>query len=68
MERETIHKRLQPGTLVRVNRLSEYGIVLRVKVYWGNQFGPEDPFCYEVLVKGEKVSAYGEGLTVIGET
>ena len=66
MERETIHKRLKSGTLVRVNRLNEYGIVLRVKVYWGPI--TDDPFCYEVLVKGEKVSAYGEGLTVIGES
>ena len=66
MERETIHKRLKSGTLVRVNRLNEYGIVLRVKVYWGPIMN--DPYCYEVLVKGEKVSAYGEGLTVIGES
>ena len=57
---------LKPGTLVRIIRLNEYGIVLRTKVYWGSQI--DDPFCYEVLVKGEKVSAYGEGLTVIGET
>ena len=64
MGQETIHKMLDPGTLVRVNRLSEYGIVLRVKVYWGKDFD----VCYEVLVKGEKVSAYGEGLTVIGES
>lgn len=66
MEQETTHKRLQPGTLVRVDRLKEYGIVLRTKVYWGPT--QRDPYCYEVLVKGEKVSAYGEGLTIIGET
>ena len=63
MGQETIHKRLKPGTLVRVDRLNEYGIVLRVKVYWG----PEFDVCYEVLVKGEKVSAYGGMLTVIGD-
>ena len=68
MVQETIHKRLKPGTLVRVNRLNEYGIVLRVKVYWGNQYSNDDQYCYEVLVKGEKVSAYGEGFKVIGET
>ena len=64
MGQETIHKTLHPGTLVRVNRLNEYGIVLRTKVYWG----PGIDICYEVLVKGEKVSAYGEGITIIGET
>ena len=66
MEQETIHKRLEPGTLVRLNRLSEYGIVLNVKVYWGPL--QNDPYCYEVFVKGEKVSAYREGITVIGES
>ena len=66
MEQETTRKRLQPGTLVRVDRLKEYGIVLRTKVYWGP--AQRDPYCYEVLVKGEKVSAYGEGLTIVGET
>ena len=65
MARESIHKRLAPGTLVRVNRLSEYGIVIRTKVYWGPLI--EDPFCYEVLVRGKEVSAYGGGFTVIGE-
>ena len=65
MGQETADKRLKPGTLVRINRLSEYGIVLCVKVYWGPL--QNDPYCYEVLVKGEKVSAYGEGITVIGE-
>ena len=66
MARESIHKRLDPGTLVRVNRLNEYGIVIRTKVYWGDAI--DDPFCYDVYVRGEKVSAYGEGLTVIGES
>ena len=66
MARESIHKRLDPGTLVRVNRLNEYGIVIRTKVYWGPTI--EDPWCYTVLVRGEEVSAYGGGLTVIGET
>ena len=68
MTRERIHKRLEPGTLVRVNRLSEYGIVLRVKINWGSDRNViDDPFCYEVLVKGEKVSAYGGMLTVVGD-
>ena len=67
MERETTHKRLKPDTLVRVNRLSEYGNVLRGKVYWDNRCIVDGPFCYEVLVKGKKVSAYGEGITVVGE-
>ena len=66
MGQETIHKRLKPGTLVRVNRLSEYGIVIRTKVYWGPTI--DDPWCYDVLVKGKKVSVYGEGLTIIGES
>ena len=48
MEHETIHKRLESGTLVRVNRLNEYGIVLRVKVYWGPI--QNAPYCYDVLV------------------
>ena len=65
MAQETVHKRLRPGTLVRMNRSQEYGIVLRVKINWGPLVS--DPFCYEVLVKGKEVSAYGEGLTVIGE-
>lgn len=66
MARELTYKRLDPGTLVLVNRLNEYGIVIRVKVYWGPDY--DDPFCYEVLVKGEEVSAYGGGLTVIGDS
>lgn len=69
MARETLHKRLEPGTLVRVNRSNDYGIVLRVKINWGPDRNViDDPFCYEVLVKGEKVSAYGGGLTVIGDS
>ena len=64
MGQETIYKKLEPGTLVRVNRLSEYGIVLKAKVYWDPMFD----VCYEVFVKGETVSAYGEGITIIGET
>jgi len=63
---ESIHKRLKSGTLVRVNRLNEYGIVIRANVYWGPTI--DDPYCYEVLVKGKKVSAYGGGLTVIGDS
>ena len=66
MAQERTHKRLDAGTLVKVNRLNDYGIVLRVRVHWGSQI--DDPFCYEVLVKGEKVSAYGGGLTVIGDS
>ena len=66
MECETIHKRLKSGTLVRVNRLNEYGIVIRTKVYWGPAI--DDPWCYDVLVKGTEVSAYGGGLTVIGDS
>ena len=70
MARETVHKRLIPGTLVLLNRTQEYGIVVRVKINW-NVFVSEfanDPFCYGVLVKGKEVSAYGGGLTVIGES
>jgi len=66
MAYESVHKRLNPGTLVRVNRLNEYGIVIRANVYWGPLI--DDPYCYEVLVKGKKVSAYGGGLTVIGDS
>jgi len=66
MSCETIHKRLEPGTLVCVDRLNDYGIVIRVKVYWGPRI--DDPFCYDVLVRGEKVSEYGGGLTVIGDS
>ena len=65
MARETTHKRLKPGTLVQLNRTQEYGIVLRAKINWGPLIN--DPFCYDVLVKGREVSAYGEGITVIGE-
>ena len=70
MARETVHKRLIPGTLVLLNRTQEYGIVVRVKINW-NVFVSgftNDPFCYGVLVKGKEVSAYGGGLTVIGES
>ena len=66
MAHESTHKRLEPGTLVRVNRLSEYGIVIRTKVYWGPKI--HDPWCYDVYVKGTEVSAYGGGLTVIGDS
>ena len=66
MARELVHKRLDPGTLVLVNRLNEYGIVIQVKVYWGPT--AEDPWCYTVLVRGEEVSAYGGGLTIIGDS
>ena len=66
MARELVHKRLKPGTLVQLNRTQEYGIVIRVKINWGPQ--NDDPFCYGVLVKGEEVSAYGGGLTVIGDS
>ena len=66
MVQETTHKRLYPGTLVRINRTLEYGIIIRVKINWGPLF--DNPFCYDVLVKGRQVSAYGEGITVIGET
>ena len=66
MARELTYKRLDPGTLVRVNRLNEYGIVIRTKVYWGPAI--DDPWCYTVLVRGEEVSAYGGGLTVIGDS
>jgi len=53
---------------VKVNRSNDYGIVLRVKINWGSdQNVIDDPFCYEVLVKGKKVSAYGGMLTVIGD-
>ena len=65
MARELVHKRLKPGTLVQLNRTQEYGIVIRVKINWGAQL--DDPFCYGVLVRGEEVSAYGGGLTVIGD-
>jgi len=68
MGRETVHKRLEPGTLVRVNRLNEYGIVIRTRINWNvKTHVTDDPFCYLVLVRGEKVSAYGGGLTVIGD-
>tara|TARA_Y100000287_G_C14214411_1_gene352689 strand:+ start:992 stop:1204 length:213 start_codon:yes stop_codon:yes gene_type:complete len=69
MARETIYKRLNTGTLVQLNRTLEYGIVVRVKINWNAYVGEitHDPFCYGVLVRGEEVSAYGGGLTVIGE-
>jgi len=66
MARELVHKRLKPGTLVQLNRTQEYGIVIRTKVYWGPTI--DDPWCYTVLVRGEEVSAYGGGLTVIGDS
>lgn len=69
MPRETTHKRLEPGTLVQLNRTQEYGIVVRVKINWNVFVGEitNDPFCYGVLVKGEEVSAFGGGLTIIGD-
>lgn len=66
---ETVHQKLEPGTLVRVNRLNEYGIVIQLKINWNRtNHVTDDPFCYTVLVKGEEVSAYGGGLTVIGDS
>ena len=67
MARESVHKRLKPGTLVRVNRFNEYGIVLDAKIKWDLAVS-EDPFCYAVLVKGENVRAFRGGLTVIGDS
>lgn len=70
MVRERTHKRLKPGTLVCVNRLNEYGIVLSVKINWNLFVGEitDDPYWYNVLVRGEKVSETGGGLTVIGDS
>jgi len=65
MKRETVHKKIKLGTLVRVNRLEEYGIVMR-SYGWGN-LSPENDICYVVFVRGKEVKAYGEGLTVIGD-
>jgi len=69
MPRETIHKRLEPGTLVQLSRTQEYGIVVRVKINW-DVFGDgktNSPFSYSVLVKGEEVSESEGGLTIIGD-
>lgn len=68
MARELTHKRLKPGTLVLVNRLNEYGIVISEKVNYENLSHLMNcMYSYVVLVKGEKVKAYGGGLTVIGD-
>ena len=67
MARETTYKKIKPGTLVRINRTQEYGIVLHAKIKWDFAIG-QGPFCYAVLVKGEKVSVRKGGLTVIGES
>ena len=69
MARETIHKKLELGTLVKLNRTHEYGIVVRIKINWNIYEGKteKDPFCYGVLVRGKEVSAFGGGLTIIGE-
>jgi len=65
MKRETVHKKIKLGTLVRVNRIDEYGIVTR-SFGWGNLSSDGD-ICYVVFVKGKEVKAYEEGLTVIGD-
>jgi len=65
MKRETVHKKIKLGTLVRVNRLEEYGIITQ-SYSWGN-LSPDSDICYVVFVKGREVKAYGEGLTIIGD-
>lgn len=65
MKRETVHKKIKLGTLVRIDRLGEYGIVTQ-SFSWGN-LSPDSDICYVVFVKGKEVKAYEEGLTVIGD-
>ena len=66
MRCETVYKKLKPGTLVRVNRLNAYGIIISTHCSWPTNI-TSDPFCYVILVKGKEVKAYGEGITTIGD-
>mgnify|MGYP001231905288 CR=1 FL=1 len=63
---ETVYKKLKLGTLVLINRLNEYGIVVKAQCAWSENFA-DDPFCYVIFVKGREVKACKEGLTVVGE-
>ncbi len=65
MKRETVHKKIKLGDLVKVERLNEVGIITR-QLHWCDL--AMDEICYVVFVRGKEVKAYEEGLTVIGET
>ena len=65
MKRETVHKKIKLGDLVKVNRLDEIGIITRA-LQW-RALSMEE-VCYVVFVRGKEVKAYEEGLTVIGES
>jgi len=67
MARETVKKKLREGTLVRVgNQGDAVGLVLKAWISWSSD--SIDDICYLVYVRGREVKAYGEGLTVIGDT
>lgn len=64
MSHETVNKQLKVGSLVRVKRMGELGVVIGEWCRWTNS--PSD-ICYVVFVKGKKVKAYEEGLVIIGD-
>jgi len=69
MAREIVHKKIKPGTLVRLISEKEVGIVTSATWDWGHTFKEtDDPHCYRVLVRGTEVSVCREGLAIIGES
>ena len=64
MRYETVNKQLKVGSLVKVTRLGELGVVISEWCRWTDS--PDD-ICYVVFVKGRNVKVYEEGLTVVGD-
>lgn len=64
MSHETVNKQLKVGSLVRVKRMGELGIVIDEWCRWTNN---ASDICYVVFVKDKKVKAYEEGLIVVGD-
>ncbi len=64
MSHETVNKQLKVGSLVRLKRTGEVGMVTQEWCRWSNA---DTDICYVVFVKGKNVKAYEEGLVVVGD-